>query len=92
MTRRKGETTSRINERDYPNIVELPVPSDGFRDKSVAMIAFHRERGIEMKHGRGRHNEGRFFVRYCFTDPTVADAFRDQFGGERLITAHRSVR
>ena len=37
MTRRKGETTGRINERDYPNIVELPVPSDGFRDQSVAM-------------------------------------------------------
>jgi hypothetical protein len=59
MTRRKGETTGRINERDYPNIVELPVPSDGFRDKSVAMVAFHRERGIEIKHGRGRHHEGR---------------------------------
>ncbi len=85
MTRRTGETTGRINERDYPNIVELPVPSDGFRDKSVAMVAFHRERRIEIKHGRGRHGEGRFFVRYCFADPTVADAFQHQFGGERLI-------
>jgi hypothetical protein len=53
------------------------------------MIAFHRERGIEIKHGRGRHDEGRFFVPYCFAGPTVADAFRDQFGGERLISAHR---
>ena len=60
----QGETTGRINERDYPNIVELPVPSDGFRDKSVAMVAFHRERRIEIKHGRGRHGEG---VSLCAT-------------------------
>ena len=46
MTRRKGETTGRMNEREYPNIVELPVPLGGFRDTSFAIDAFHRERGI----------------------------------------------
>jgi hypothetical protein len=85
MTRRKGEATGKVNERDYPNMVELPVPSGGFRETSVGIVAFHRERRIEIRHGRGRQDEGRFFVRYCFANPTVADAFRDQFGGQRLI-------
>jgi hypothetical protein len=30
MTRRKGEITARMNERDYPHIVELPLPEGGF--------------------------------------------------------------
>jgi hypothetical protein len=28
-----------------------------------------------------------WFVRYCFADSGVADAFRDRFGGERLETS-----
>jgi hypothetical protein len=30
MNRRKGEITARKNERDYPHIVELLLPSGGF--------------------------------------------------------------
>jgi hypothetical protein len=81
-----------MNERDYPHMVELPVPPDGFRDTSAAIIAFHRDRGIEIKHGQGSYDEGRFYVRYCFADPVVADAFRKRFGGERLIAARRRER
>ena len=51
MIPRKGQTTGRMNERYYPNIVELPVPFGGFRDTSIAIDAFHRERGIESKYG-----------------------------------------
>jgi hypothetical protein len=29
MTRRKGEITARMNERDFPHIVELELPSGG---------------------------------------------------------------
>ncbi len=29
MTRRKGEITGRMNERDYPHLVELPLPPRG---------------------------------------------------------------
>ena len=47
MGRRKGENTARMNERDYPHIVELPLPSGGFRARSDNVLAFHRERGIE---------------------------------------------
>jgi hypothetical protein len=47
MSRRKGEITARMNERNCPHIVELPLPSGGFRAKSDDILAFHRERGIE---------------------------------------------
>jgi hypothetical protein len=51
MTRRKGEITARMNERDYPHIVELAVPSGGFRSKSDELLAFHRELGIQQRRG-----------------------------------------
>jgi hypothetical protein len=57
MTRRKGEITARMNERDYAHIVELAVPSGGFRSKSDEMVAFHRKLGIEARRGRGRNDD-----------------------------------
>jgi hypothetical protein len=35
-----------MNERDFPHLVELPLPAGGFRSQSDDMLAFHRERGI----------------------------------------------
>jgi hypothetical protein len=84
MIRRKGEIAARTNERDYPHLVELPLPPGGFGSTSEDMVAFHRERGIQIRHGRGRSDQGRFFVTYCFADPAHADAYRARFGGERL--------
>jgi hypothetical protein len=84
MTRRKGETTARMNERDYPHLVELPLPPGGFGSTSEDMLDFHRERGIQMWRGRGRNDEGQFFVTFCFADPAQADAFQERFGGARL--------
>jgi hypothetical protein len=46
-----------MNERDYPHIVELAVPSGGFRSKSDEMVAFHRELGVEARRGRGRTDD-----------------------------------
>jgi hypothetical protein len=85
ITRRKEEITTRKNERDYPHIVELLLPSGGFRSND--MLAFHRGRGIEHRRGRGRYGIGQYYVRFCFADPAHADAFREEFGGERLTTA-----
>jgi hypothetical protein len=90
MARRRGETTGRTNERDFPHIVELPVPRGGFT--SFPIDAFHQDRGIEIKQGQGSYEEGQFYVRYCFADPLVADEFRARFGGERLIAARRRER
>jgi hypothetical protein len=84
MSRRKYEITARMNERDYPHIVELALPPGGFRARSDDILTFHRKRGIQIHRGQGRHDNGQFYVRYCFGDPAHADAFRDLFGGERL--------
>jgi hypothetical protein len=82
MSRRQGETRGRMNERDYPHLVELSVPPG---DPSEDMSAFHRERGIPTRRGRGWSDEGQFYMTYCFVDPRHADAFRDRFGGGRLM-------
>jgi hypothetical protein len=84
MTRRKVETTGLMNERDFPHVVELALPPGGFRSRSSKFEAFHRELGIPIRHGRGRHKAEQFYVRFCFPHATAADAFRDRFGGERL--------
>jgi hypothetical protein len=86
MSRRKGEITGRTNERGNPHLVELLLPPDGFRSKSEDILQFHQARKIQIKHGRGRNEAGQFYVRYCFADAVVADAFRDRFGGERVDT------
>jgi hypothetical protein len=93
MTRRKAEITARMNERDYPHLVELVLPPGGFRARSDAMLAFHRERGIQIRRGQGRNDDGQFYVRYCFGDSEHADAFCHRFGGERLNArlTHRLV-
>jgi hypothetical protein len=84
VSRRKGEITARQTERDFPHLVELPLPPGGFRSTSDDMVAFHRERGIQTRRGRGRNEAGHFFVTFCFADPAHADAFQDRFGGARL--------
>jgi hypothetical protein len=42
-----------MNERDLPHIVELPLPSGGFRSQSDDILAFHRERGIQPRVAAG---------------------------------------
>jgi hypothetical protein len=65
-------------------VVELALPPGGFRSRSSEFEAFHRELGIPIRRGRGRHEAEQFHVRFCFPHATAADAFRDRFGGERL--------
>jgi len=63
MTRRKFEITGHMNERDFPHIVELELPLGGFRSQSLDFDAFHRERSILIRRGRGRHEGEQFRVR-----------------------------
>ncbi len=83
MSRRKSEIAAYMNERDFPHLVELELPAGGFRDKSQELESFHRERGIAIRRGRGRHEAEQFHVRFCFLDIATADAFRERFGGTR---------
>jgi hypothetical protein len=71
-----------MNQRKYPHLVELPLPPGGFGSASDAMLAFHREHGIQPR--RGRNEDEDFFVTFCFADPIHADAFQKRFGGALL--------
>jgi hypothetical protein len=73
-----------MNERDFPHLVELELPPGGFRSQNLEFDAFHRERGIPIRRGRGRHEAEQFHVRFCFPDAATADAFRERFDGLRL--------
>ena len=85
MTRRKREITGLVNERDFPHLVELALPPEGFRDVLLQIDAFHRERRIPVRRGRSRQTRStNFYIRFCFPDAATADAFRNRFGGRVL--------
>src|SRR3954452_14358631 len=91
MSRRKGEITARINERDFACIVELALPSATFNMLQVELEAFHQDRGIPVRRGRGRNEAGQFYLRFCFPDAAAANAFHERFGGKRLPKAKPRV-
>ena len=76
MTRRKGEITGHMNERDFPHLVELALPPGGFRSQTSEFEAFHREPRIPTRRGRGRHEGGQFYIRFCFPDAATAASSR----------------
>jgi len=84
MSRREGEITGHMKERGLPHLVELELRPGGFRDRSFEFNAFHHERGIPIRCCRGRHEVEQFYVRFCFPDAAIADAFQGRFGGMRL--------
>ena len=45
-----------------------------------AMHDFHTGRDIQSHRGRGRHEVGQDFIRWCFADPIVAEVFAAEFG------------
>jgi hypothetical protein len=61
--------------------VEIVVPPGGLGKRLDAMYDWHRERGIEVHRGSGRHEEGRDIIRWCFADQEMANAFAAAFGG-----------
>ena len=73
-----------MNERDFPHLVELELPPGGLPSQNLEFDAFHREHGIPIRRGRGRHEAEQFHVRFCFADAVTADAFHQRFGGTRL--------
>ena len=87
MTRRKREITGLANERDYPHVVELAVPPEGFHGAFLEFDAFHREHRIPVRRGRSRHEAEQFYIRFCFPDTATAVEFRNRFGGECLTHA-----
>jgi hypothetical protein len=87
---RKSEFVRLTNERDFPYLVELVLPPEGFRSVLLEIDAFHRERHIPVRRGRTRYEVKPFYIRFCFPDAATADAFCNRFGGECLINSATS--
>jgi hypothetical protein len=72
-TRRKGEITSRMNERDFPYVVELLLPDGVFGNRLDEFDAFHRLRGIESRRGRRQRRDEQEYLRWFFASVIDAD-------------------
>src|SRR5215472_14005637 len=66
--RRKSETVRLANERDFPHLVELALPPEGFRSVLLEIDAFHCDRRIPVHRGRSRHEVRQVYIRFCFPD------------------------
>ena len=86
MTHRKREIIGLRNERDFPHLVELALPPGGFRSVFLEIDAFHRERRIPVRRGRSRREVKQVYIRFCFPDAAIADAFQSLRGRMRRET------
>lgn len=77
-------------ERDFPHIVEMAVPPNGFGKRLDAMYDWHRAHGIEARRGNGRREEDRDIVRWCFADQKMANEFVTVFGASTVYGPRRS--
>jgi hypothetical protein len=50
------------------------------------------EHGLPIRRGRGPQESEQFYIRFCFPDMAIADAFHDRFGDERMTYAHERAR
>jgi hypothetical protein len=80
MSRYKRHASAREIEKAFPHIVETDVPRGGFGKQLDAMYEFHIRRGVRAINSTGRHDEnGRYYVRWRFADPALADTFATEF-------------
>jgi hypothetical protein len=73
-----------VNEREYPNIVEVAVGGPLDAELNRRMMLFHKSQGIGPRHGRIIHRNDHAYYRWCFADLATARVFAEQFGGEIL--------
>jgi hypothetical protein len=71
-------------ERDFPHIVEIIVPKSGLGGARDAMNDFHARHGVQARPKRGRYKDGSRYVRWCFADPDIAEAFATKFAKDSI--------
>ena len=79
MSHYKGRSSFKFIEQAFPHHVDMPVPDGGLGKRLDAMYGWHLARGIQAVHGRGRRQNGRDIIRWCFGDPEMAAEFAKQF-------------
>ena len=65
-------------ERDFPHIVEIAVRR-GWGGTRDAMKNFHARHGLQARPRFGRYKDGSRYVRWCFADRDIAEAFAAKF-------------
>jgi hypothetical protein len=80
--REDGSDAARLNEREFPHIVELALPDRGFIPIIEAIERFHRLRAIEERRGRSTAQRSSYCGRWCFNNLGTAQSFCAEFGGE----------
>lgn len=78
MVKRNRQTAKEV-EQDFPHFVDISVPPSGLGSKLAAMYDFHARHRISPKRGHGRRDESGGAIRWCFSDPALADAFAREF-------------
>ena len=74
-------------ERRFPYIVEIAIPPLGLDTlTSRAMLDFHRTRNIQVRFGHAIKN----ICRWCFSDATTAEAFKEQFSGNYVAKRNKT--
>jgi hypothetical protein len=74
----KREIIRHTNERDFPHLVELALPPEGFRSVLLEIDAFHRNRRIPVRRGQNRHE-----VKQVYKAPRTIAGFGDSALAER---------
>ncbi|MGA7790289.1 MAG: hypothetical protein WCA56_19240 [Xanthobacteraceae bacterium] len=79
---RMKKVTARVNEREFPFVVQIAVPDGGFECTLDAINAWHCYSKNKQRRGP-RHRDGeQEFWRWCFDGLEIAKSFRQRFGGE----------
>jgi hypothetical protein len=69
----KTRTSAQAIGKDFPHIVQMIVPLGGFGKKLDDMYDWHWAKDTEAMRGNGwRDDSGRFYVRWAYETPTVA--------------------
>jgi hypothetical protein len=88
---RKRNIAAYVNERNFPFVVQIPVPDDGFGSRLDAINAWHRYSKNKQRRGRPQSLGEKKFWRWCFKEFESADKFRQRFGGEVVSGPVRRV-
>lgn len=91
MIRRRGERTAHQNERDFPNIVELKVPPNGLGPKLDLIHEFHRQRGLDIRRGRGQARvDSEIFIARGFAHLPIRFTMAARINSPRVLNSSRA--
>lgn len=87
---RMKKVTARVNEREFPFVVQVAVPDGGFEFTLDAINAWHCYSRSKQRRGQRYRVGEREYWSWCFDGLEIAKSFRHRFGGEIMpVTIRR---